>query len=78
MYVWSVSDRYCMSHSFAYLKHEHLPPEDGKRVEAAVTDVWLSVGVRWFVAGRYSGWTRLPVVFAWIYGRVRADGWDCG
>lgn len=64
-------------HSLAYLKHEHLPPEDGKCVEAAVTDVWLSVRVHWFVAGWYPRRPRLPVVFAWICWRVRTGGWDC-
>lgn len=62
----------------SYLKHKHLSSQDGQRVEATVADVRFSIRMQRFVSGRYSRGPSLSVGFAWIYGSVRAGGWDRG
>ena len=57
-----------------YLEHKQLLPQDGQRVEAAITDVWFGVGVGGLgPLGRAVG-ADLAVVLAGVRGGVEAGG----
>lgn len=58
---------------YSYLKHKHLAPEEGHRVEVAIADVGFGTWSRWSVPQRWPRGPGLPLMFPLRWGVDPAD-----